>query len=155
MNLARMPVRRFVRDARLYVRIFWSSDAPFKDTRWWFDFFGQKPFYQVTTEDYDALVPKNKSVAAGKGQVLVKQLNRRVSESAHSPAIFAPKSGEVKNEMSLDELVRWLITYQNFTGVTDKLRSKRKKIFEFGHGFIESTQFLPKETHFLRRCCWI
>lgn len=87
-----------------------------------FDFFGKQPFYQVTTEEYDALVPENKRVAAGKGQVSVKQLNRRVSESAHSPAIFAPKSGEAKNEIPLDELVRWIITYQNFTGVTDKTK---------------------------------
>jgi len=101
-----------------------------------FDFFGEKPFYQVTTEDYDALVPKNKSVAAGKGQVLVKQLNRRVSESAHSPAIFAPKSGEVKNEMSLDELVRWLITYQNFTGVTDKTKVETEEKFSNSAGWI-------------------
>lgn len=54
-----------------------------------FDFFGRMPFYQVTTEDYDALVPKKKSIAAGKGQVLVKQLNRRVSESANSGYLCA------------------------------------------------------------------
>lgn len=87
-----------------------------------FDFFGEQPFYQATTEDYDALVPENKRVAAGKGQVSIKQINRRVSESANTPAIFAPKSGEAKNEIQLDELVRWVIAYQNFTGVTDKTK---------------------------------
>jgi len=87
-----------------------------------FDFFGERPFYQVTTEEYDALVPKNKSVVAGKGQVSVKQINRRISESANTPAIFSPKSGEAKNDLQLDELVRWVITYQNFTGVTDKTK---------------------------------
>lgn len=87
-----------------------------------FDFFGERPFYQVTTDAYDALVPKSKNVAAGKGQVLVKQLNRRVSESANTPSIFAPKSGEEKNELPLDELIRWVITYQNYTGVTDKTK---------------------------------
>jgi len=87
-----------------------------------FDFFGKQPFYQVTTEDYDAVVPEKKRVAAGKGQVSVKQINRRVSESAHTPAIFASKSGNAKNELPLDELVRWVIAYQNFTGVTDKTK---------------------------------
>lgn len=87
-----------------------------------FDFFGERPFYQVTTEEYDALVPKNKSVVAGKGQVSVKQINRRISESANTPAIFSPKFGEAKNDLQLDELVRWVITYQNFTGVTDKTK---------------------------------
>ncbi|MFC6295084.1 type I-E CRISPR-associated protein Cse1/CasA [Lactiplantibacillus daoliensis] len=87
-----------------------------------FDFFGEQPFYQATTEDYDALVPENKRVAAGKGQVSIKQINRQVSESANTPAIFAPKSGKAKNEIQLDELVRWVITYQNFTGVTDKTK---------------------------------
>jgi len=87
-----------------------------------FDFFGEQPFYQATTEDYDALVPENKRVAAGKGQVSIKQINRRVSESANTPAIFAPKSGGAKNEIQLDELVRWVIAYQNFTGVTDKTK---------------------------------
>ena len=87
-----------------------------------FDFFGDHPFYQVTTQDYDALVPANKQVAKGKGRVAVKQLNRRISESANTPAVFAPKTGELKNQLPLDELVRWLITYQNFTGVTDKTK---------------------------------
>ncbi|AVK64113.1 type I-E CRISPR-associated protein Cse1/CasA [Lactobacillus sp. CBA3606] len=87
-----------------------------------FDFFGERPFYQVTTKDYDALVPKNKQIAAGKGQVALKQLNRRISESNNTPALFSPKAGETKNELALDELVRWVMTYQNFTGVTDKTK---------------------------------
>lgn len=87
-----------------------------------FDFFGDRPFYQVTAAEYDALVPENKKVAAGKGQVAVKQLNRRISESANTPAIFAPKTGMAKNTVPLEELVRWVITYQNFTGVTDKTK---------------------------------
>lgn len=87
-----------------------------------FDFFGDHPFYQVTTQDYDALVPANKQVAKGKGRVAVKQLNRRISESANTPAVFAPKTGELKNQLSVDELIRWIITYQNFTGVTDKTK---------------------------------
>lgn len=101
-----------------------------------FDFFGPRPFYQVTTEDYDALVPEVKRVAGGKGQVGIKQINRRISESGHTPAIFAPKAGEAKNDLSLDELVRWLITYQNFTGVTDKSKVVTAEKFSNSTGWI-------------------
>lgn len=101
-----------------------------------FDMFGDHPFYQVTTADYDALVPSNKRVEKGKGQVLVKQLNRRISESGNTPSIFAPKTGERKNSIDIDELVRWLISYQNFTGVTDKTKIETKEKFSNSAGWL-------------------
>lgn len=101
-----------------------------------FEFFGNRPFYQASTADYDALVPANRKVATGKGQVLVQQMNRRISESANTPDIFAPKSGDSKNEVSLDELVRWVIAYQNFTGVTDKTKVVTKDKFSNSKGWI-------------------
>lgn len=101
-----------------------------------FDMFGDHPFYQVTTADYDALVPSNKRIEKGKGQVLVKQLNRRISESGNTPSIFAPKTGEWKNSINIDELVRWLITYQNFTGVTDKTKIETKDKFSNSAGWL-------------------
>lgn len=87
-----------------------------------FDLFGSRPFYQVTRGEYDALVPKNKQVATGNGKVGIKQINRRISESGNKKAIFSPKSGTAKNEASPAELARWIIMYQNFTGVTDKTK---------------------------------
>lgn len=101
-----------------------------------FNMFGEQPFYQVTTADYDALVPSNKRIANGKGQVLVKQLNRRISESANTPSIFTPKTGEQKNAIAIDELARWLITYQNFTGVTDKTKIKTADKFSNSAGWV-------------------
>lgn len=101
-----------------------------------FDMFGDHPFYQVTTADYDSLVPSNKRIEKGKGQVLVKQLNRRISESGNTPAIFAPKTGEQKNAINIDELVRWLITYQNYTGVTDKTKIETKEKFSNSAGWL-------------------
>ena len=101
-----------------------------------FDMFGDHPFYQVTTADYDALVPSNKRIEKGKGQVLVKQLNRRISESGNTPSIFAPKTGEWKNAIDIDELGRWLITYQNFTGVTDKTKIEAKDKFSNSAGWL-------------------
>lgn len=85
-----------------------------------FDFLGEHPFAQVTQSEYDSFVSEKKQVATGTGTVALKQIDRRVSESANSPAIFAPKAGIAKDELSMDELVRWVIAYQNFTGVTDK-----------------------------------
>ncbi|WP_338208593.1 type I-E CRISPR-associated protein Cse1/CasA [Lactiplantibacillus paraxiangfangensis] len=101
-----------------------------------FDFFGAQPFYQATAEDYDALVPANKRVEAGKGQVSVKQINRQISESGNTPSIFSPKSGADKNKVQIDELVRWIITYQNFTGVTDKTKVVTEEKFSNPAGWL-------------------
>lgn len=101
-----------------------------------FDFFGDQPFYQVTAEDYDALVPENKRIEAGKGQVSVKQINRQISESGNTPSIFSPKSGADKNKVQIDELVRWIITYQNFTGVTDKSKVVTEEKFSNPAGWL-------------------
>ena len=101
-----------------------------------FDFFGDHPFYQVTKAEYDALVPTNKKIASGKGTVSVKQINRRISESNNTPAIFSPTTGEEKNKVSLDELIRWIITYQNVTGVTDKTKLQTKNKYSSSNGWI-------------------
>lgn len=101
-----------------------------------FDFFGPRPFYQVTQSEYDALVPTNKNVASGKGTVSVKQINRRISESNNTPAIFSPTTGKEKNKVSLDELIRWIITYQNITGVTDKTKIQSTNKYSSSNGWI-------------------
>ncbi|MDF7682375.1 type I-E CRISPR-associated protein Cse1/CasA [Lactobacillus sp. ESL0679] len=101
-----------------------------------FAFFGEHPFYQVTKAEYDELVPANKAVAKGTGTVSVKQINRRISESNNTPALFAPKAGEGKNQIAVDELARWLITYQSFTGVTDKTKIKADEKFSVSPGWL-------------------
>ena len=87
-----------------------------------FDFFGDKPFYQVNAKVYDSLVPNNKTIKSGLGTVDIKQINRTLSESNGKDAMFSQRQGANKNKVSLDELIRWLITYQNYTGVTDKTK---------------------------------
>lgn len=89
-----------------------------------FNFFGDHPFYQVTEYEFNSLVPANKKIhgAEGPGQVAVKQINRTISESGHTPDLFSPKSDDYKNDMPLDELVRWVITYQNISGANDKTK---------------------------------
>ncbi|MFB9768758.1 type I-E CRISPR-associated protein Cse1/CasA [Lactiplantibacillus modestisalitolerans] len=101
-----------------------------------FDLFGAHPFYQVTTEDYDAVVAENKRVALGKGTVAIKQLNRRVSESNNTPAIFASRADMEKNQLTLAELARWLITYQNFAGTTDKTKVETADKFSSSMGWL-------------------
>lgn len=87
-----------------------------------FDFFGDHPFYQVTKQEYDSLVPKNKRVDTGTGTVNIMQVNRTVSQSNNSPAIFSPRADREKNQLTTAELVRWIITYQNIAATTDKTK---------------------------------
>ncbi|MGN8834132.1 type I-E CRISPR-associated protein Cse1/CasA [Allisonella histaminiformans] len=101
-----------------------------------FDFFGQRPFYQVTAEQYDSFVEDKKKIKKGSGTVDLMQMNRLISQSGNSIAIFAPKSSTWKNKLSLDELIRWLITYQNFTGVTDKTKVRAKEKHSNSRGWL-------------------
>ncbi|WP_179394520.1 type I-E CRISPR-associated protein Cse1/CasA [Lacticaseibacillus absianus] len=100
-----------------------------------FDFFGPQPFYQVTAAQYDQLVPADKQISMGKGTVDVKQIDRRISESGNSRAVFAAKTEAYKQVLALDELVRWLITYHQFTGVTDKTKIKTAEKFSVSMGW--------------------
>lgn len=90
-----------------------------------FDMFSERPFYQVTGKEYDSFVTEK--ISTGKGTVSVKQINRRISESNNSPSLFSPKSEQKKDSFSMDELVRWIITYQNYTGTADKTKMKGMK----------------------------
>lgn len=101
-----------------------------------FDMFGDTPFYQVTAETYDSLVPAKKKISTGAGITAIKQINRTISESAHTPNIFTPRSDSFKNQVKIDELVRWLITYQNFTGVTDKTKVNSDEKFSISAGWL-------------------
>ena len=103
-----------------------------------FDLFGDTPFYQVSREVYDQNVDAKKQVVKGKGTVAVKQINRRISESNNTPSIFSPKSEEEKNKTNFAELTRWLITYQNFSGVTDKTKVSSKEKFSVSKGWLYS-----------------
>lgn len=89
-----------------------------------FDFLGNQPFYQVTREEYNTFVngedSRISSNRKSKGTVAVRQINRLISESNNKTTIFSAKSDRYKDKVSIDELVRWIITYQNFAGVTDK-----------------------------------
>lgn len=96
--------------------------------RYAFSFSGDGGFCQVPTDVYNLLSRRNvpsKWSTSTTGTVVVKQLNRRVSESNNSRAIFAAKSSRFVNRIEMPELARWLLTYQGFTGVTDKTKLDR------------------------------
>ena len=102
-----------------------------------FDLFDEfKPFYQVTAKDYDAVVLEKNKLEKNNGQVTVKQINRLISESNNQPAIFSPKTTTNKNKIELDQLSRWLITYQNFSGVTDKAKIKTDEKYSTSAGWL-------------------
>lgn len=103
-----------------------------------FNFLGKDPFYQVNKEIYNQEVPANKKVDLKKliGTVDVKQINRTVSESNNSLAIFSPKTPNTKNLVSLPQLIRWIIMYQSFTGVTDKTKVTSKEKFSVSAGWL-------------------
>lgn len=95
-----------------------------------FDFDCPNGLYQVSFDEYNTLVPAQKRLIKEKvnseniGTVLIKQINRRVSESGNTPALFAQKKGSrYLNEISRPELVRWLLAYQSYAGTSDKVKT--------------------------------
>ncbi len=83
------------------------------------------PFFQVVAEDIteDRInKPKASSVSGG-------NINRLISESGNKIALFSPKyeAKENKDILSEAEIVRWLITFQGYTGLSDKVIFGKEK----------------------------
>ena len=93
-----------------------------------FDFLGDKPFYQVNRETY----AKYAKISEKTGTLLIKQMNRSINESDSSLNTTSFTSNLNKNKIDLPSLVRWLITYQNVTGVTDKTKVNKKSSIDSG-----------------------
>lgn len=89
-----------------------------------FNFFDDiKPFFQVNQTTYNKLVPNNRQTNY-KHYLTIRQINRTISESNNTTEIFSSRSGHYKDDIQLTEFIRWIINYQNFTGVTDKTKLK-------------------------------
>jgi CRISPR system Cascade subunit CasA len=109
-----------------------------------FDFFGQVPFYQVTKEEYNQLVVEKKQINPTRqvSKVGIRQLNRVISESANKKNIFSQKTDDFKDVISIDELIRWVITYQNYAGSAEKNKTaaittpKGKKSIHVSSGWL-------------------
>lgn len=74
------------------------------------------PFFQCNKEIFDGFLDVNGT----KGQVLGKNINRTISESANKVALFAPKSPDQKEYLTDSEIARWVLTYHDYTGTGDK-----------------------------------
>lgn len=83
------------------------------------------PFFQVRLEDVSGKkISKEKpSTVSGKN------FNRLISESANKIAMFSPKYQADNNKeiLKADEVVRWLITFQGYTGLSDKVIFGKEK----------------------------
>lgn len=102
------------------------SDVLYRYLDVWHDrfyLFDEKyPFYQVTSEEMQRLTPRNKKPTVVTGRTI----NREISESQNKKSMFSPVS-EKEKENSKDymtdaQLARWLITFQGYTGLADKLK---------------------------------
>ncbi|MCD8151448.1 MAG: type I-E CRISPR-associated protein Cse1/CasA [Clostridiales bacterium] len=91
------------------------------------------PFYQITPDEMEELVEdeskkKVKDKSKIDGKVYGRSLNRMISESANKIALFAPVNGKQlkydedkdKDKLYDDQLARWLIMFQGYTGTSDK-----------------------------------
>lgn len=83
------------------------------------------PFYQVTKYEIDA----SKISKVNPSEILGKNINRLVSESGNKIALFSPKFSYKNNKEILtpDEVIRWIITYQSYTGLSDKVIFGKEK----------------------------
>lgn len=93
-----------------------------------FDFLGNKPFYQVNKETFS----KYAKISPTTGTLLIKQLNRNVNESNSSLNTTSYISNLSKNKIKLPELIRWIITYQNVSAVTDKVKIDKTQAIDSG-----------------------
>ncbi len=101
------------------------------------------PFYQVTKDEID----QTKISKANPSEILGKNINRLVSESGNKIALFSPKysSDDNKEILDYDEVVRWLISFQSYASLSDKVRFSNKSykaskgwLFDLGGVFLSS-----------------
>lgn len=101
------------------------------------------PFYQVRADEVDGL----KLNMANPTGISGKNINRLISESGNKIALFSPKFAHKNNKEILtpDEVVRWLITFQSYTGLSDKVIFGKEKykaskgwLFDLGGVYLSS-----------------
>lgn len=74
------------------------------------------PFMQVTKQDLDASGVKKVGTIEGK------LINRLLSESNNKVDLFSPTAEKSKNRLTNDQLARWLVSIQGYTGTSDKAK---------------------------------
>lgn len=98
------------------------------------------PFFQVRISDIKGKINKNLNETLGK------TVNRLISESGNKTAIFSPKSDDEKAKLSSSDIARWLIVYQGYTGLSDKIifgeekyKASKGWLFDIGGIMLEGT----------------
>lgn len=100
------------------------------------------PFYQVLKEDISGDNINKKDP----GKIFGKNINRLISESENKTSLFSPKysKNKSKDKLAYDEIVRWIITFQGYSGLSDKTTFNRgdyKKskgwIFDLGGVYLQ------------------
>lgn len=109
------------------------------------------PFYQITEKDLKA---KNIEKT---GKINFKLMNRLLSESNNKVELFSSFGEDYKNDLNLDEIVRWLITFQGYTGTGDKAKypgmtESASKGWLLGLGGVYLSGENLKETLLLNMC---
>jgi CRISPR system Cascade subunit CasA len=109
------------------------------------------PFYQVNEQEMDDIMSR---VSKGKKPTVVygKNLNRTISESENKTALFSPivnvgrRKRSRKDILTEAEFTRWLLTYQGYSGLTDKAKlvdSKQRRskgwLFDIGGIFLQGS----------------
>ncbi len=88
-----------------------------KDHFYLFD--DEYPFYQITEKELEEREINRPNPTS----VHPKNINRTISESSNKLALFSPKyaDGNNKNKLTEAEFIRWLILYQGYIGLSDKV----------------------------------
>lgn len=129
------------------------------------------PFFQVTAKDFEGEKYSSKG-----SPVQGKNINRLISESGNKISLFSPKKDikDNKNVLSDSEAARWILTFQQYTGLSDKARFTKDKykaskgwLFDLGGVYLEGNNLFetlwlncilvhPKEEYRLtvERPCW-
>lgn len=102
------------------------------------------PFYQVTSKTMtpDKISKSKPSSISGKN------INRLISESGNKVALFSPKYEMDNNKelLSSSEVARWLLTFQGYSGLSDKVifgkdkyKASKGWLFDIGGIYLEGT----------------
>ncbi len=102
------------------------------------------PFFQVTEK---MMEPQNINKVKP-SSVSGKNINRLISESGNKIALFSPKyeARKKKNKelLTAPEIARWLITFQGYSGLSDKVifgdekyKSSKGWLFDIGGTYLE------------------
>lgn len=130
----------------------------------------QYPFFQVRKQD----ISGNKINKAQASSVSGKNINRLISESENKIALFSPRyeTQSNKEKLTAAEIARWLITFQGYTGLSDKVifgkekyKSSKGWLFDLGAIYLKGENLfqtlllncaLPDDRNILQiqKPCW-